>query len=447
MMYRDALTLLERCRARYGARFTLDTTPYPPLVVLSDVQDVRAMFAAAPDVLNAGEGARMVEPIVGERSFMLQNDHAHVEGRRAVLHEFGKAAVCEHAEMVRAVARRAIAGWPLGEPFSLHASLRSLTLEVILRKAFNRPDCGATDEPRVMRDAILEMMEITSSSSYPEPTIRRTVGRLRWRRFIQERESLDELMHPTIDECLRRTGGPNGVLGRFARDAVGSPARKQMVRDNLMSVILAGHETTAAQLAWGFQLLAQNPRAQARLHREIDRGESDVYLTATVQEIMRDRPVFPFTIPRVAHRPTELADWGVASPASIVGCIYLLHHDPEHFPLPHSFEPERFLNSPPPTLVWLPWGGGHKRCPGLHLATMEMKIVLQEALARMTVRAVADHIERPRWRSVIVTPHAGSRVRLDPRERSQIAIGQWHRRSSSSARHSRGVELAPSDRA
>ncbi len=435
MMYRDVFTLLERCRGRYGARFTLNTTPYPPLVVLSGAQDVKAMFAAAPDVLHAGEGARMVEPIVGERSFMLQDDHAHIEGRRAVLHEFRKAAVCAHAETVRAVARRVIAGWPLGEPFSLDASLRSLTLEVILRKAFDRLDGVAPEEPWDMRDAILKMMEITSSSSYPEPTIRRTVGRLRWRRFIRERELLDELMHATIDECLTRTGRPTGILGRFARNAVGSPASQRLLRDNLMSVILAGHETTAAQLAWGFQLLAHNPRAQARLHREIDRGESDVYLTATVQEIMRDRPVFPFTIPRVVHRPTELVGWKVAPPAAIVGCIYLLHHDPAHFRAPHSFEPERFLNSPPPTHVWLPWGGGHKRCPGLHLATMEMKIVLQEALAHLTVRPVANHIERPRWRSVIVTPQAGSRVRLDLRERSQIGIGQSHKRSSSSDRY------------
>jgi cytochrome P450 len=163
MVYRDIFTLLERCRARYGAHFTLDTTPYPSLIVLTDAQDVKAMFAAAPDVLHAGEGARMVEPITGERSFMLQDDRAHIEGRRAVLHEFRKAAVCAHAEMVRAVARRVIAGWPLGEPFSLHASLRSLTLEVILREAFDQPDGVAPQEPWEMRDAILKMLEITGS--------------------------------------------------------------------------------------------------------------------------------------------------------------------------------------------------------------------------------------------------------------------------------------------
>jgi cytochrome P450 len=445
-MYRNPFSVFERCRARYGTRFTLDTTAYPPLVVLSDTQDIKAMFAAAPDVLHAGEGARILEPIVGERSFMLQNDHAHVEGRRAVLHEFRKAAVCEHAEMVRSVARRVIADWPLGKPFSLHASLRSLTLEVILHKAYDRVNRAAPEDPRDMLDAILGMMEISGSSSLQDLAIRRTVGRMGWRRFLRERELLDELMHSTIDECLTRTGRPEGLLGRLARDAVGSPEPRRLLRDNLMSVILAGHETTAAQLAWGFQLLAHNPRAQTRLQREIQRDESEAYLTATVQEIMRDRPVFPFTIPRVVQRPTELAGWKVAPPAVIVGCIYLLHHDPEHFRAPHSFEPERFLNSPPPAHVWLPWGGGHKRCPGLHLATMEMKIVLQEALAHLTVRPAANHIERPRWRSAIVTPHAGSLVRLDPRATGRIAIGQSHRHSSSSDHTSRRVKLAPSDR-
>jgi cytochrome P450 len=442
VMYKRPFTVFERCRARYGARFTLNTTSYPSLVVLSDAQDVKAMFAAAPDVLRAGEGARILEPIVGERSFMLHDDHAHVQGRRALLHEFRKAAVCEHAEMVRAVARRVIASWPLGKPFSLHASLRSLTLEVILQKVYNQVDDTTPQELYNMRDAILEMMEITGSSSLQERTLRRTVGRMRWRRFLRERELLDELIHPTIDEYTMRTDRPEGLLGRFAWDSVGSPERPQLLRDNLMSVISAGHETTAAQLAWGFQLLAHNPRAQAQLHREIACGESDVYLTATVQEIMRDRPVFPFTIPRVVHRPTELAGWKLAPPAAVVGCLYLLHHDPVHFPAPHSFEPERFLNNPPPPQVWLPWGGGHKRCPGLHLATMEMKVVLHEALAHLTVRPVADHIERPRWRSAIVTPHAGSRVHLDPREPGQIAIGRSHIRSSSSDRISQRGELS-----
>jgi cytochrome P450 len=446
MVYRDVLALLERCRACYGARFTLNTTPYPSLVVLSDAQDVKAMFASAPDVLHAGEGARAMEPIVGRHSFMLQDDRAHIEGRRTVLREFRKATLCDQAELVREVARRAIAGWPLGQPFSLHASLRSLTLEVILHKAFGRADGAAPDELWDMRDAILKMMEITGALTYPEPTIRRTVGRLRWRRFIREREMLDELMHPTIDECLMQTGHLQGLPGRFAQGAVGLPASQRSLRDNLMSVIAAGHETTAAQLAWGFQLLAHNPRAQARLRREIACGESEAYLTATVQEIMRDRPVFPFTIPRVVQRPTELAGWKVAPPAAIVGSIYLLHHDPAHFRAPHSFEPERFLNSPPPTHAWLPWGGGHKRCPGLHLATQEMKIVLQEALAHLTVRPVAKRIERPRWRSVIVAPHAGSRVRLDPREAGQIAIGHSHGRSFSPDRMPRSVGLAPSDR-
>jgi len=189
------------------------------------------------------------------------------------------------------------------------------------------------------------------------------------------------------------------------------------LRDNLMSLILAGHETTASQLAWAFQLLAHNPPAQTRLIEEIDENTGDEYLTATIQEVLRHRPVFLFAIPRAVKQPIEIGAWTYRPPAHLLACIYLLHHDPDIYPEPERFRPERFLEGQPSPYMWLPWGAGRKRCPGSHLAMLEMKTVLRTVLESTTVSPASRHMERPRWRSVIVTPHAGSRVVLRRRER------------------------------
>jgi cytochrome P450 len=201
-----------------------------------------------------------------------------------------------------------------------------------------------------------------------------------------------------------------------AHNQDGSPMSDRQVRDHLMSVILAGHETTAAELAWAFQLLAHNPVVQNRLIEEIDAGtEGSEYLVATVQEVLRHRPVFLFAIPRVVAEPIEIDGRTYRPPVQLLGCIYLMHHDPVLYPDPHEFRPERFLGAPPQPRTWLPWGGGSKRCPGHHLAVMEMQAVLQAVLATRTILPASVRMEHARWRSVIVTPHAGSRVVLRER--------------------------------
>jgi cytochrome P450 len=188
--------------------------------------------------------------------------------------------------------------------------------------------------------------------------------------------------------------------------------RQRRLRNNVMSLILAGHETTAAQLAWAFQLLAHHPAARDRLLREIDSESGDEYLTATIQEVLRHRCVFVFAIPRAVAKPVEIGGWTYTPPVHLLACIYLLHHDDAAYPDPGAFRPERFLEAPPDPSTWMPWGGGRKRCPGLHLAMLEMKVVLRTVLRERIPEAAARRMERPRWRSVIVAPHAGSRVVL-----------------------------------
>jgi cytochrome P450 len=421
LVWRWPLVFLSRCRARYGSRFTVNIASHPPLVFLSDPADVRAMLAARADVLHPGEGAGTIEPLVGDESFMLLEGEDHLCGRRAVLPAFREGAVRENTELVRELVAREVATWPLGVAFALHGRLRALTLDTLLRTIFaGSPDPGE-DELCELRDRLLEMLAITASAALPQPLLRHGPDRCVWARFLRRRGYVDELISSIIERRRRAGGGTGDLLDRLlvARNADGSAFSSRQVRDGLVSIVLAGHETTASELAWAFQLLAHNPAVQERLAEELDGGAGEAYLGATVMEVLRHRPVFLFAIPRAVKRPIEIGGWTYRPPAQLLACIYLLHHNAALFPEPEEFRPERFLGLAPD--AWLPWGGGRKRCPGLHLATLEIATVLRTVLATATIRPGQRKIERPRWRSVIVTPHAGSRVVLHPRRGGRIS--------------------------
>jgi cytochrome P450 len=413
MLWKSPLAHLERCRERYGSRFTIRPTSHPPLVFHSDVDDIKAILAASPDVLYPGDGAKTVEPAVGQHSFMLQDETAHLNGRRIIMPPLRAKAVMQHTETVGEIARREIADWPRDVPLALHPRLRALTLRTALHTVLGVE--GRISERRLneLHERLLEMLSVTGTVVFPEPLLRHGPGRHRWMRFLRERPEVDEMLYEAITSNGSREGTDN-VLDRLlqARHSDGSPMPPREIRDNLMSIILAGHETTASQLAWAFQLLAHNPKVSDRLIEEIKADAGEEYLTATVNEVIRHRPVFLFAIPRTVRQPIEITGRIYEPPAQLLGCTYLMHHDPAIYSEPHKFCPERFMVDPPARAIWLPWGGGRKRCPGNHLATLEMKIILRTVLSTMTVNPVADTIEPPRWRSVIVTPASGSRVML-----------------------------------
>jgi cytochrome P450 len=358
-------------------------------------------------------------PIVGENSFMLQDEDRHLDGRKTVLPAFHNKAIEQHARLVTRVVRDEVASWPLHTPVALYPRLRAMTLKLILLTIFGSLRSITDDRLDTLQDYLLRMLSVTASPAFPVPLLRHGPGRITWNRFLRDRTEVDELVYRLIDEHRDALTDSRDVLGMIlgARNPGGSPVSRQQMRDNVMSVILAGHETTASELAWAFQLLAHNRSVQDRLAREIDGEADERYLTATVQETLRHRPVFLFTIPRAVVKPVEIGGWTYKPPAQLLGCIYLLHHDPRIYPEPDRFHPERFLDTPPPPHLWLPWGGGRRRCPGLHLATLEMKTVLRAVLSDATVLPAAKRMERPRWPSVIVTPHAGARVVLSRRRR------------------------------
>jgi cytochrome P450 len=267
---------------------------------------------------------------------------------------------------------------------------------------------------------MLGMLSAMASPVLQEPRLRHLPGwRRTWRRLVRQREEVDRLIFTLIR--ARRRGGSDGddMLGLLlvARNPDGSRMSDRQVRDNLVSVLIAGHETTASELAWAFQLLAHNPAVQDRLADELADDPASEYLAATVHEVLRHRPVFLFAAPRAVVQSIEIGGWTYPPPVQLLGCIYLLHHNPALYPDPHEFRPERFLAAPPAPRAWLPWGGGRRRCIGQHLAMLQMQTVLRAALSIRRVLPAGPRMERAHWRTVLVAPHAGSRIVLHERDR------------------------------
>ena len=240
-----------------------------------------------------------------------------------------------------------------------------------------------------------------------------------WREFERRRADADALIYETIDE---RRGAHNGdgdsygddVLAMLlaARHEDGSPMSHVELRDELMTLLVAGHETTASELAWGFERLARTPAVRARLVEEIDSGDDDAYLTATVQETLRHRPVLPNAAPRLTMEPVEIGGWTYPEGICLLPDAYLIHHDPEIYPDPYAFKPERFLEEGPGTYTWIPFGGGRRRCLGASFAQLEMKIVLRAVLGSTELAPAEPGQEHGRRRSITLSPGAGARAIL-----------------------------------
>jgi cytochrome P450 len=426
----------ERCRRRYGPRFTIYPTAMPPLVVLSDPAEIRAMFAASPSVLHPGEGAQLTTAFYGPRSFILCDEQEHSVGRAAIMPALRRRMLQQpqHSQTVAEIAAREIDTWPRDRPFPVHPYLRALTLRVILRSIFGEE----TPLLPALHRRILEIPHVTASLVIQQPMLRHLpVWHRTWRLYQQQRLEVYQLTSTILQDRRAMSDQREDLLGLLlsARDERDVPLSEEQILDHLVALMIAGHETTAAQLAWALQLLAHNQHALRQLTEEVDADTETAYLTATIQETMRCRCVFLFSMPRKVTQPCQVGELSYSPPTHLLGAIHLLHHDPTLFSDPEVFAPQRFLGAPPSTRIWIPWGGGQRRCPGQHLALQEMEIVLQALLTAATIGAAGRRLERGRWRNAIIVPHAGSRIILRAREPRRRMIAIKRRDPTTETRH------------
>jgi len=407
------LAFLERCRARYGKRFTLRFPLAPPFVMLTEPDQLKQVFTASADVLHPGQGARVLEPVVGSNSVILLDGGPHMEQRKLMLPAFHGEKMGRLSGVMAEVAEREVASWPRETPIELHPRMQRLTLEVILRAVF-----GLDPGPRLdgLREGLREMLAFgdryVSLLPIPEGSAAaRVLERVGpFARFRRLQEGTDRLLFELIDERRRDDRERDDVLGILlaARHEDGSPMSDQEVRDELLTLLVAGHETTASSLGFAFEHLPHRPDVLNRLRDEIESDDGDAYLTATIQETLRRRPVLPNSAPRLVVEPFEVGGWTYPTGVCLVPNAYLVHHDPDIYPDPYAFRPERFLDESPGTYTWIPFGGGRRRCLGASFAMLEMKLVFRAVLGACDLRPVGDGFEIARRRNITIRPGRGA---------------------------------------
>jgi cytochrome P450 len=406
---------LERCRGRYGHRFTIRVLGQSPFVIISDPEEIKQIFTAPPNVLHPGEGARILEPIIGPNSVILLDEGTHLRQRKLLLPAFHGEKMERLSSLMAELAEQETDSWPEGEPVALHPRLQRLTLEVILRAVFGLSRGAQLDE---LRDLMTEMLAFGESPlSLLPPAQRLLRGRGPMARLQRAKTRSDELIYDLIEERRGERDTGDDVLSMLltARDEDGEPMTVPEMRDELVTALVAGHETTASQLAWALAQIAREPRVQHRLHEELAGGEDDAYLTATINEILRRRPVVPNAEPRLVKQPIEIGGIEYQPGVVLFASAHLLHHDPAIYPEPYAFRPERFLGEAPGTYTWIPFGGGRRRCIGASFALLEMKLVLRSVLSRYELRPASVAPETTRRRGITFSPSRGSRVILELR--------------------------------
>jgi cytochrome P450 len=406
------LAFLEQCRARYGGRFTLRLLGAPPFVILSDPDEIKQVFTAPADVLHPGEGARVLAPVVGLNSVILLDEDAHMEQRKLMLPAFHGDRVARLGDLVASVTEHEVEHWPDGSATQLHPLLQRLTLEVVLRAVFGLDPGPRLDGLRERLSAMLAFGDRFISVIPPQPggraeKVLERVGP--FAAFVRLQREADALLFELIDERRAAAEQRDDVLALLleARHADGSPMSDQELRDELMTLLVAGHETTASSLAWAFERLSRHPAALGELEAELSAGDGDAYLTATIYETLRRRPVLPNVAPRIARRPIEVGGRVYPAGVGLVPCAYLVHHDATIYPDPYAFRPERFVGQQPGTYTWIPFGGGRRRCLGSSFAMLEMKQVLRAVLGARKLSTVPDGLERPQRRNITIKPGRG----------------------------------------
>jgi cytochrome P450 len=395
------LGFMEDLRERFGEVFTVRMQYEPPWVMVSDPELIGQVFKAPADVLHAGEGKRFLKPILGENSLLLLDEERHMEQRRLLLPPFGANHVQRYEETMRTAAEKAIEDWPLGTESPAETWTRAIALEVILHAVFG---AGESERLAPLREALRDLRLSGNSERGSLPAFRQSIDRI------------DELIYAEISQRGAEAGNSeDDVLSLLlgARHSDGSPMSEREIRDELMTLLVAGYETTAVTLAWALERLARNPAALARVTEEACDG-GGAYTDAAIKETLRLRPAIPI-VARAVKRPYALAGHTIPAGAVIGPAVLLLHHRPDIYPEPTEFRPERFLDRPPDPHTWIPFGGGVRRCIGARFALHEMRVVLSSLLARFAVRTTDGRDESMRSRTVILTPARRARLILEER--------------------------------
>ncbi|HEX3693093.1 MAG TPA: cytochrome P450 [Solirubrobacteraceae bacterium] len=427
---RRPLPFLERCQKHFGDTFTIRVRHAGTWVILADPQDVKKVFTADHSVLGVGLANSVLGPLLGPRSVMLLEEPEHVRRRRLMLPPFHGERMKGYAAMMREITRREVAGWPVGEPFELWPRMQEVTLEAIMRVVFGPVD---TPELETLRQ---DLRRLTNWMNDPRRlNLLAAAGPGRFAGNRDYRSMMGPVEQGVLAQVRLRQAEPNGdgphsgtpaaqeggddvaSMLAEARYEDGAPMSEQDLRDELVTLLTDG--PTSSLLSWSFERLLRHPGTHARLRAEVrgasgandgaaDEVGSDLvtdgaYLDAVVKETMRLCPAAPIVVRRLLE-PMQLGGYEMPAGTTVAPCVHLVHRNPEIYPDPLAFRPERFLEKPAGTYTWIPFGGGVRRCLAAPYAQMLMKQVIATVVGEVELSVPDPRSERARKSAIAFVP-------------------------------------------
>jgi cytochrome P450 len=409
---RQAQWMLTQCRRRLGPMFTLEIAYEGKWVIVTDPELVKEIFRGDPTVFHAGEGNEILRPLLGPNSLLVLDDAPHMSQRKLLLPPFHGRRMAGYEATMSEIAAREIDSWPNGVPWQLRPRMQAMTLEIIIETVFGVHGGARLGE---LRGALRDFLDLLTNPRMIVPLL--AIGPQRIRSYPPFRRRTDRVAALIGAEIAERRAAADleerdDILSLLvaARHEDGAPMRDAEIHDELLTLLVAGHETTATALSWAVERLVRHPGKLERLRAEVESGEN-AYLTATIQETLRLRPVISIVIRRLTEA-IELGGYDLPAGVAVVPSIHLIHRDPAIYPEPDRFRPERFLETPPGTYTWIPFGGGVRRCLGASFAQQEMAIVLEELVARRMIRPADPAPERNFRRAITETPRNNAEVVL-----------------------------------
>jgi cytochrome P450 len=409
--------VMDGCARRHGEAFTLTFSPSGmKLVLISDPEAVKTVFTAPPEVAPSGAGKSPVASVMGPSSVIVLTGPEHMRQRKLLLPPFHGERMREYEEVIVEATRRDMATWPMGRPMRLQERTRAITLEVILRAVFGveAERMGALKEAiagllRPMHPLAIVLVALRM------PSLERPTGAIG--------RALDHLDEVIYEELARRREQQDlaerrDILSLLmqARDEDEQPMSDSELRDELVTLLLAGHETTATSVAWALERLVRHPAKLRRLQQEIESGGEE-YMTAVINETLRVRPVVPIVV-RLLQEELQVGSYRLPAGTRVVPSIYLTNRNPRVYEAAEEFRPERFLEDGPETFSWIPFGGGIRRCIGASFAQLEMRLILQTVLGELEPSVPGRRWRKGEWvrrRAITLVPAAGARIVWRPR--------------------------------
>jgi cytochrome P450 family 110 len=421
----DPIPVLDQSRQRYGEIIRSESLGFPPMMMFGSPEGVEAVLSANPNLFEVGSGNKALQPLLGEHSLIQLDGSQHQRQRKLMMPSFHGASVQRYGKVMAEVTENVMAQWRPGQTFAIHSSMQQITLQVILKTVF-----GLTEGERFEQLQLL-LCEFTDSFNSPWQSLSLFLRPLQkdlgawspWGKFLRCRQKINQLL---LDEIRDRRQHPpqNDVLSLLlaARDEEdGSALTDLELRDELMTLLFAGHETTASVLAWAIYWIHSQPEVKQKVMAELATLGPDPdpmemaklpYLTAVCNESLRIYPVVLFTFGRILKQPMDLMGYHIEAGVMLAPCIYLLHHNPELYPDSKTFRPERFLERQFSPYEFIPFGGGNRRCLGYTFALFEIKVVLATMLRAASLELVSDRPILPVRRGVTFMPAGGVPVQI-----------------------------------